>query len=311
MSSSDPEPSGSMRSGGSRFSKISSLFNKKDGTPQQQQQQALSGGKATEDSNGLLKKPEVKKVQVTTVRDPNAPLLSPLRPTLLLGGDKIIGLSPMDSFQASIDITLETINEARRLYRAGQIYTAEDLVVLLESGADVCKAVGNLSQAADLLSEAVFIRRKFDVGSQLEIASCINDLGLVQLDNRLYKEALDSFDDAIAVLNEIYGGVHPDVAALFGNIGVAYRGMGQFQKAAASHEKALKMMEAISGKGSFESLQQKALWGITLKASGDAVEGSRILRSILNLLENQATLPPNHPFIAFLEFELSATAAAR
>jgi tetratricopeptide (TPR) repeat protein len=304
--SSDPESSASSRTSASRLSKISSLFNKRDAPSSQ-----LVKPKPVAEENALLKKPAVKKVQVTTIRDPNAPILSPLRPSLLLGGDKIIGLSPMDSFQASLDVTLETINEARRLYRAGQIYTAEDLVVLLESGADVCKAVGNLTQAADFLNEAVFVRRKFDVGSQLEIASCLNDLGLVQLDNSMFKEALDSFDDAIAALNEIYGGVHPDVAALFGNIGVAYRGMGQFQKAVASHEKALKMMEAISGKGSLESLQQKALWGVTLKSSGDGVEGSRILRAILSVLENQATLPTSHPFMTFLEFEMNAPVVTR
>lgn len=238
------------------------------------------------------------------IGDPNLPLL--MYPITELKGSlkSRYNLGAVEAFEQSVEVSLQTVNDARFAFADGtKRSNGVEFVELLDSAGDILKAVGKFQMSINLLTEAVQVRRAHNIGTKLQLASSLNDLALVYLFVKKFQESIDAFQDSFNMLNEFYGGIHQDIAASLGNMAVAIRGMSDFSRAITYHEKSIKMMEALAGKDHQDALRQKAQLAITLAAAGDVQLGCRIIRTLIAELNTRHK--EKEPFMSYLKYELN------
>lgn len=76
---------------------------------------------------------------------------------------------------------------------------------------------------------------------QLELATTMNDIGIVNLNKGNYAKALESYYKSLYIRENTPGAKDSDIAFSYHNIGTAYQKMGDYEKAKEYHEKALKI----------------------------------------------------------------------
>mmetsp|Transcript_36723 Transcript_36723/g.68319 ORF Transcript_36723/g.68319 Transcript_36723/m.68319 type:complete len:314 (+) Transcript_36723:94-1035(+) len=132
--------------------------------------------------------------------------------------------------------------------------------------AELCKGLGQLEEAVDLLSEVIESYKRSDNDAVL-LSSAMNDLALVYSTLHQYEHAEDLFHKTVKILSQT---VEADQAVVFGNIAITLRNSGNFSKAIPMHELAVKMMGTILGKDSAETLFQRGQLAVTLRRTGEA-----------------------------------------
>jgi tetratricopeptide (TPR) repeat protein len=239
--------------------------------------------------------------------DPNEPILKKQIKSLSYEEMDTFGVCSPEQFMESVKETRQMIQAGRYIYEnMNNEIGGNNFIILLEATADIMKSIGNNEEAIELLLEAVKVCRKYILmssQSKLKLASLLNDLGLVYGEANKFNEAQNAFSEGFELLRDVYGDVHPDVAACLGNTGISYRGSKEYSMALSMHEKAIKMMERLCGKDHEYTMHQQLLLGITLIAAGDNQQGSRILRLLQNQVSQTNPLPDNHPWNKLLNFE--------
>ena len=67
----------------------------------------------------------------------------------------------------------------------------------------------------------------------------LNDYGTMLLKLADYKQAINQFEQALAIDRKTYGNEHPNVAIRLNNLGAAWKALGEYQKAIEFYEQAL------------------------------------------------------------------------
>lgn len=137
--------------------------------------------------------------------------------------------------------------------------------------AELCKGLGQLEEAVDLLSEVIESYKRSDNDAVL-LSSAMNDLALLYSTLHQYEHAEDLFHKTVKILSQT---VEADQAVVFGNIAITLRNSGNFSKAIPMHELAVKMMGTILGKDSAETLFQRGQLAVTLRRTGEASDVRR------------------------------------
>ena len=87
--------------------------------------------------------------------------------------------------------------------------------------------------------EALAICRKSLPPDHPDIASSLNNLGIVQDDLREYAAAKQSYEEALAIFRKSLPPDHPDIAHSLNNLGVVQSALREYAAAKQSHEQAL------------------------------------------------------------------------
>ena len=78
-----------------------------------------------------------------------------------------------------------------------------------------------------------------------DLAGWYDKLGQVLLDNGTYPPALEAYQKALDIREEVLDAKHPDLATSYANIGVTYSRMGRYDKALEYQQKALAIKEEV------------------------------------------------------------------
>lgn len=257
-------------------------------------------------ANEGLEKP---KVVVSKTKAPvvhqraDAPLLLMLAKSLNCGLREPVPALPREEFSKSLDQMREAVADARKIYLEElDSLTAGTLVTLLTASGDILKACGKTEEGLEYLLEAVQISRKFPILKE-NLAGILNDVGLLYYDIKEFREAKKSLMESHALLLDLNGDVHPDVAVSAGNLGIAYSGCKENSASSDMIGNAIKAMEAIYGKDHEYTLQQRGLLGASLITAGDSSEARKELRAVISRLNQLSIYPEEHPFLLYLEQE--------
>jgi tetratricopeptide (TPR) repeat protein len=243
-----------------------------------------------------------------TPGDPNAPLLTPLKKSLSFGSQNNWTIGDQKVFDKSVDQCLEMIRDEAGMYETGEAGRDGSLLAaILANTADIFKALGSFEEAKQLLLEAVIIRRKLSTGSSksaYDLASCLNDYGVLLLDMSLCQEAIECFQEAGEMFSQFAkGALNEGTAATFGNEAVARRYLRDFSAATSAHEKSMELFAETSGRNSESFLNQKSQLAVTLGAAGDSQMAKKVLTEVLSVADKQ--YPDDYPLVLKLHYELS------
>ncbi|HKQ05103.1 MAG TPA: FxSxx-COOH system tetratricopeptide repeat protein [Blastocatellia bacterium] len=77
-------------------------------------------------------------------------------------------------------------------------------------------------------------------------AHILNDLGFSYFQLGDYKRALELYQKALEIRQELFGNKHPDTATSFNNVGITYDNLGDYKRALEFEQKALEIRQELS-----------------------------------------------------------------
>lgn len=105
-------------------------------------------------------------------------------------------------------------------------------------------------KAFDYYEKALSLYQKLHGSDHPKLAIANTNLGVLNLSEKLYGDAITYFEAALAIWEQIYTQPHPNKALVQLNLGRTYSQMGNEEAALAFYKKALDMYEASQGKKS-------------------------------------------------------------
>lgn len=171
-----------------------------------------------------------------------------LNNALELGQNKII--VPLLEIKAESEVSLGKYDEAiEHFLEAIKRYTDEitdysvwylynRLAFVYRKKSNYDEALKYYNKTSEELSKPEY---KNNNDRQLELATTMNDIGIVNLNIGNYDKALESYNKSLKIRESTPGAKDSDIAFSYHNIGTAYQKMGEFKKALEYHEKALKI----------------------------------------------------------------------
>ncbi|MBT1707578.1 CHAT domain-containing protein [Fulvivirgaceae bacterium PWU5] len=146
--------------------------------------------------------------------------------------------------QGRNDQALEALQLAiTRLEEAGRANSLEAAQALSHLG-NLYRATGKYTQAEEQLTVALAYRQKLLPANHELIAASYNDLGLV-FSNTDADKALDYYEKALAIYQNLHGAEHPKIAIARTNTGFLYRRLELYGDAVNNFEAALKINEKV------------------------------------------------------------------
>lgn len=121
-------------------------------------------------------------------------------------------------------------------YSVWYLYNRLAFVYRKKSDYDQALKYYNMTKAE--LSKEKYINNN---ARQLELATTMNDIGIVHLNTGNLEKALYSYKISLQIRESTPGAKISDIAYSYHNIGTAYQKMGQFERAKEYHEKALEI----------------------------------------------------------------------
>lgn len=252
------------------------------------------------------KKDRSQKAPAINVFDPNAPILRFLGEKIVVPGppQQVTLESKSDVFAKAVILSMEAITAAREMYKEEPFNDSLgiQLVTELEAVADIYKSFGDFLDGATLLQEAISLRRDRKLGSKLDIAVTMNDLGLIYCELQRHQDAYDLFREAHRLIEEHSGGPCLDAAACMGNAGVALRGAKIYGDAVTANDMAHSQMSTLSDPHHIYALQQKAMLALTLHPAGDVSLGTRMLKDVIDEFKAKE-ISEEDPYFKYLKYE--------
>jgi CHAT domain-containing protein len=130
-----------------------------------------------------------------------------------------------------------------RLEEAGRANSLEAAQALSHLG-NLYRATGKYTQAEEQLTVALSYRQKLLPANHELMAASYNDLGLV-FSNSDADKALDYYEKALAIYQNLHGAEHPKIAIARTNTGFLYRRLELYGDAVNNFEAALKINEKV------------------------------------------------------------------
>jgi len=167
----------------------------------------------------------------------------------------------------------------------------------LKQGYERLYLEGKYNEAITLAQRACVILGKEHGRKSVEVAGCLNDLGVLYKTQGVYEKAGPLFQRALAILEKALGPEHPDVATSLINLAGQYRDQGSYEEAELLYERALAIREKVLGPG-----HPDIAYGLDSLASlyrrRGAYENAEALQErALNILEK--AMGPEHPDVAY------------
>jgi tetratricopeptide (TPR) repeat protein len=107
---------------------------------------------------------------------------------------------------------------------------------------------GNLERAEELMRESLATRREaLGDAPHPDLASHLNNLGLLLMDLQQYTESERLFREAMEMNHALYGEMHPDIATGLNNLGLLFRAEGDLAQAEDNYRRALEMQRKLLG----------------------------------------------------------------
>lgn len=142
------------------------------------------------------------------------------------------------------DLAMESLELAVKAFEQAGLYASLDAATAIATLGIVFNVTGKTEQAEEQLLKALSIRKSLLTENHELIGATLNDLGLVytKLDP---EKAIDYYEKALEVYQNIHDAHHPKIAISNTNLGVAYREIGFYGDAVNHLESALKVWESI------------------------------------------------------------------
>ncbi|MGN0639074.1 MAG: tetratricopeptide repeat protein [Huintestinicola sp.] len=138
----------------------------------------------------------------------------------------------INDFSEAIDHYTDEITE----YSVWYLYNR--LAFVYRKKSDYDQALKYYDKTREELSKDEY---KNNNARQLELATTMNDIGIVKLNQGDHENALDSYKRSLQIRENTPGAKDSDIAYSYHNIGTAYQKMGNFELAKTYHEKALEI----------------------------------------------------------------------
>jgi CHAT domain-containing protein/uncharacterized protein HemY len=141
-----------------------------------------------------------------------------------------------EQLQMALSIRLNQLTETHELVAAS--YNDLGLVYSQVDG----------DKAFEYYEKALAAYQKLHTEEHPKIAIANTNLGVLNLSEKLYGDAVNYFESALKIWEKIYSQPHPNNALVLMNLGQTYSGMGNQKAALEFYEKARTMYEASQGK---------------------------------------------------------------
>lgn len=159
-------------------------------------------------------------------------------------------------------------------------------------------------EAKAALERAVALREKALPPQHPDLASALNNLGLVLHDMGEYAQAVAKHERALAIWEHALGPAHPDVAMSLNNLGIALRNLGLYARALDAHERALAIWEkALPGHADLAT----ALNNLGLVHYYMGAYDRALVAHERALALSEKAVGPDHPSVAYILAALGRT----
>ena len=129
----------------------------------------------------------------------------------------------------------------------------------LHNYGDACRAAGKLDDGEAALGRAVALRERLLGPSHPEVASSLNSLAIVHIEQQRADEAVGELERVLAIRKATFGPEHDHVAATYNNLGVAYRKGDRCTEAVPMFEQAIAMRGRGLGEDHFKVAAMRAM----------------------------------------------------
>ncbi len=106
---------------------------------------------------------------------------------------------------------------------------------------------GRYAEAEPLYQRSLALREKIFGPMHAEVATSLNNLGLLYRAQGRYAEAESSYKRSLAMREQLFGAAHPEVAAVRNNLGRVYQDQGHYAQAQQFYQQALSIREQALG----------------------------------------------------------------
>jgi len=172
-----------------------------------------------------------------------------------------------------------------------------------EVEADLCATLGNVysdigeyTNAAAMLQEALTLRKKLHGGNHPETANSLNDLAELLYRQGKWQGAEAMHRAALAMRQQLFGSEHLDIAASLSNLGEALRRQGKLSAAEPLHREALAIRKKLLGDENLDVAQSLYNLGLLLWRQGNLSEAESSHREALAI--RRKLLGDQHPDVA-------------
>jgi len=155
----------------------------------------------------------------------------------------------------------------------------------------LAKLMGKLGQ--QMKAESLFKILLEQVNNDEEKGNIFYELGLTQLNQAKYTEAIESYQQSTDIREKYLPSKHSLIAKCYNSIGHVYDCMGEYTKALTYHENALEIFQDILTLDDHELGGSYAYLANTYKFLGNYSKALTYFEKALEIYEK--TLPSNHP----------------
>ena len=161
---------------------------------------------------------------------------------------------------------------------------------------DVYAELGDYAKAADMIRQALALRKSVFGEKHPRVADSLHDLGALLKDQGKPAEAEVLFRRALSQRRELLGNEHPEVAGSLDAIGVALTEQGKLTEAEEFHRQALALRKKLFGDEHLDVAVSLHNLGNVLLMEGKNSEAETIFRQVLSM--RKKLLGSEHPLLA-------------
>jgi len=147
---------------------------------------------------------------------------------------------------------------------------------------------------AEGLYRRVLVHKQQQHGDEadVEVATVLNNLATVVMDQGRYEEATRLMDESLEIYVRIFGHDHLRTVAVASNLAAVHQGAGNYAEAVPLHRRNLAALESILGSDHDRTLMTRLNLASSLGKIGQYEEAEALAREALEGM--RATLGPNH-----------------
>lgn len=163
---------------------------------------------------------------------------------------KTIMADTSDSIEHRVD---ESLSLWKKIYDIVIKYHCEDYSEemyenLLEDYSSFLKQFAHFKDSLIIQSNLLDFRIKKKGSNVADTATSYNNIGRLYYNMGEYSKALEYYEKALKIREQIFGSEHPYTAKSYNNIGLVHYGMGAYSRALEYYEKALRIKELVLGR---------------------------------------------------------------
>lgn len=153
----------------------------------------------------------------------------------------------MSDYDAALECFKNALGQASNLYGQDNSNIVGSLYTCIGA---VYQRKGNFEQAMEMYQKSLDMAR--GAGDETDLATSLNDIGMIYLDTGEYQKALNYLKESLAIRERLFADIyHEDLAVSLYNVGLAYFMTDSFQEAMRYYQKALDVQESLYGHNNY------------------------------------------------------------